>query len=104
MVDYKHIVQQIEQFQTICCDLTTEGIYLCNNFIVNYLIEKLRVSSVNFRTYLRCIQVRLTFLDDILSRVKFEDLNKNLMELTVFHSTWEVKRKHKHTVKKDGCY
>ena len=80
MVDSKPIVQQIEKFHSICCDLSSEGISLCNTFIVNYLIENLSASWVNFMTYLRRNQGRLKSLDDILSKIKFEDLNKNLMK------------------------
>ena len=44
------------------------------------MIEKLPASLVNFWTYLQRIRGRLTSLEDILIRIKFENLNKNLKE------------------------
>ncbi|KAL0701825.1 hypothetical protein Bca4012_057947 [Brassica carinata] len=80
MVDSKPIVQQIENFQSICVDLNSEDISLCNTFIVNCFIEKIPPKWVNFSSFLRRIRGNLTSLDDILIRVKFEDTNKNLKE------------------------
>lgn len=80
ILDSKSIVQKIEQFHSICCDLSSDGISLCNSFIVNCLIEKLPASLVNFMIYLQRIWGRLTSLEDILIRIKFEDLNKNHKE------------------------
>ncbi|KAL6572114.1 hypothetical protein OROMI_013072 [Orobanche minor] len=75
MMDYKTVIDQVQQFQLIVHEINGEGMILPEPFVVGTVIEKLPPSWKDFKNYLKHKRKGMS-LEDLVVRLRIEEDNR----------------------------
>ncbi|XP_039006630.1 uncharacterized protein LOC120134222 [Hibiscus syriacus] len=75
MVDFKTVVNQVQEFQLIIHDILAEGVIISESFQVAAIIEKLPPAWNDFKNYLKHKRKEMT-IEDLIVRLRIEEDNR----------------------------
>ncbi|GJT83237.1 pol polyprotein [Tanacetum coccineum] len=75
MVDSKNVISQVQDLQVLLHDIHAEGMTLSETFQVAAIIEKLPLSWVEFKNYLKHKRKEMS-VEDLVVRLRIEEDNK----------------------------
>nr|GEZ92048.1 hypothetical protein [Tanacetum cinerariifolium] len=75
MVDSKNVISQVQDLQVLIDDIYAEGMTLSKTFQVAAIIEKLPLSWVDFKNYLKHKQKEMS-VEDLVVRLRIKEDNR----------------------------